>query len=57
VADIRLPQFRGVLQDAPELRLKKSRLLLSQVESCEFRDVRHVDLNRLAHAAINKERK
>ncbi len=51
--DIRFPQFLRVFQDPPELRLKKSRLLLGQIEPREFGDVRHVDLIGLGHAAID----
>jgi hypothetical protein len=53
VAGIRLPQFFCVFQNAPKLRLKEFRLLLGEIESCEFRDVRHVDLSKLGHAAID----
>ena len=49
MAGIRLPQFLCVFQNTPELRLKEFRLFFSEIESCEFRDVRHVDLSRLGH--------
>jgi hypothetical protein len=53
LAGIRFPQFLRVFQDAPKLRLVEYRLLLGEIESREFRDVRHVDLGRLGHAAID----
>ena len=46
---IGLPQFLSVFQNAAQLRLKEFCLFLRQIESCEFRDVRNVDLNRLRH--------
>ena len=49
VADPAGLQFLGVFQNAPELRLKEFRLFLSEIESCESRDVRHVDVDRLGH--------
>ena len=49
VTGIGLLQFLGVFQNAPELRLKEFRLFLSEIESCESRDVRHVDVDRLGH--------
>ena len=49
LTDIGFPQFLGVFQNACELHSKKFRLFLREIESGEFRDVRHVDLNRLGH--------
>jgi hypothetical protein len=52
-AGVQFPQFLRVLEDPPKLYLKKSRLLLSEIESRQFRDVRHVDFSGLSHAAID----
>ncbi len=49
VTGVRLPQFLGVFQNTPELRLKKFRLFFREMEAGEVRDVRDVDLNRLGH--------
>ena len=49
VTGVGLPQFLGVFQNTPELRLKKFRFLLCEIEAGEFRDVRDVDLNGLGH--------
>lgn len=44
-----LLQFLGVFENPPKLRLKERGLFFGEIKSREFRDVRHVDLNRLGH--------
>jgi hypothetical protein len=48
---IQFPQLLGVLEDPPQLGLKKFGLFLREVESRQFRDVRHVEFSGLGHAA------
>ena len=49
---IQFSQFLRVLEDSPQLRLKKFRLLLGEVKSRQLRDVRHVEFSGLGHQAI-----
>jgi hypothetical protein len=49
-AGIQFPQFLRVLEDPPQLGLKKFCLFLSEVKSRQLRDVRHVEFSGLGHA-------